>query len=338
VATAGNEHRLGANEAPPAIVSVFLGEQLFKIMENLKNGKMEKVSQKGMADLGLSHLPNFLLDNTDRNRTSPFAFTGAKFEFRAVGSSMNISTSIAVLNTIIADSIMVVVDKIKKAIKGADLGKAVFTALSEIVKECHDILFEGDNYSDAWKKEAARRGLPNIASSPEALKAFVGEGNVALFEKHKVFSASELKARYHIWIEMYNKILDIEAKTLVDIVKTQVLPAAYEYQTALTDSYEALAAVAGDNSIGIDSGVLDDRKEALASLSNNIYYVRKNTKELGETLNKAAALDEENRAHLFFTELKSQLSHIRKHVDELEALMPDESWTLPKYREMLFIS
>lgn len=338
VASAGNEHRLGANEAPPAIVSIFLGEQLDKIIENIRSGKMEKVSQKDIVELGLNHLPQFTRDNSDRNRTSPFAFTGAKFEFRAVGSAMNISTSIAVINTIVADSIISVVDKIKKAAKGADFNKAVFAVLAETAKECSPILFEGDNYSEAWVKEAARRGLPNIASTAEALKALINESNIALFEKHKVFSKSELKARYHIWIDIYDKVIDIEAKTLIDMVGTQILPTAYAYQTEVGDSLESMKALVGDNSLGVDNGALEDRKEAYTNLSNDIYYVRKSTKELAEMLKKGNAMDEEERAHFFYETLKPQMAHIRKHVDELEALMPDDQWLLPKYREMLFIS
>jgi glutamine synthetase len=337
VATAGNEHRLGANEAPPAIVSVFLGESLIKIIDNIKLGKVTKASKIPVVDLGVNHLPQFSRDTTDRNRTSPFAFTGQKFEFRALGSSLNISTPIAVVNTIIADSLTVVTSKIKKALKGSDLQKAIFSTLTEVVNECYPILFEGDNYSEAWRKEAEKRGLPNLASSPEALKAFVKEKNISLFEKHKVFSKSELKSRYHIWIDIYNKVLDIEGKTMVDIVNTQILPSAYTYQTEVGASLEMLQALTAEDGMGVNKAALDDRREQFAILSNDIYYIRKNTSVLKDILKKGAAMEEEERAHFFFEELKTQLAHIRKHVDDLEAQMPDEFWNLPKYREMLFI-
>ncbi len=337
VASAGNEHRLGANEAPPAIISVFLGEQLSGILNNIRTGKINKTSQKDIVDLGLSTLPRFERDYTDRNRTSPFAFTGAKFEFRAVGSALNISTPITVINTIVADSLAVVAERIRKIGKGGDLTKAVFAALSEVLSECYPVLFEGDNYSEAWKQESERRGLSNVASSPRALRAFVKEQNIALFERHKVFSSAELKARYHIWIEMYNKLLDIEARTLLDLVKTQVLPSAYAHQTELYQNLQAVTAAVSARLPGLEPGVLEDRKEAFATLSNHLYYVKKSATALSLLLDQAAGLPEEERAQFYFDQAKTEMAHIRKHVDELEAVMPDPLWALPKYREMLFI-
>jgi len=213
VALAGNEHRLGANEAPPAIISVFLGEQLTKILDMLENGGKTRVSRKDIIDLGVNRLPTFNKDMTDRNRTSPFAFTGAKFEFRAVGSSQNISTPITIINTIIADSLEYVANQIKTfKDTGKDFNSVVLKVISAIIKETKAIRFEGNNYAEDWIKEAKKRGLPNIAATYEALEAFTKKDKISLFENNKVFSKEELIARYHIWIHMYN--LTLESKPI----------------------------------------------------------------------------------------------------------------------------
>jgi glutamine synthetase len=334
VASAGNEHRLGANEAPPAIVSVYLGEQLSAVVDMVEKGKLEKAKKQDLVDFGIGLLPKFIKDTSDRNRTSPFAFTGSKFEFRAVGSSMNISTSIAVINTIVADSMKILTEKISAEAKKGDFNKAVLKVLSGVIKASRAILFEGNNYSEEWVKEAAKRGLPNVASTAEALKALITPKAMELFTRHEVFSKVELKARYHIWLEMYEKVIDIEVKTLIDMVKTSVLPAAYEYQN---DIAQGLTALEGSN-VKLSSAVLGDRKMMLASLSDDIYYVHKNVLELEKMLEKAHEMGLEKKVIYFFDEIKPQMSHIRKHVDALESVMPDETWSLPKYREMLFIS
>jgi glutamine synthetase len=338
VASAGNEHRLGANEAPPAIVSIFLGEQLTKIVNMIESGKMEKAKKQDLIDLGVKLLPKFMKDTTDRNRTSPFAFTGNKFEFRAVGSSQNISTAIAVVNTIVADSIQIITERIKAEAKSGNFEAAVLKVLQGVIKESKSILFEGNNYSDEWVKEAAKRGLPNVASTADALKAFVTPKAINLFENHGVFSKVELQARYTIWLETYEKVIDIEAKALKEIVSTQVLPPAYEYQTDLAGGFELLKDLADTNTVKFVDGAIEDRKEALVKISEDIYYIRKNIKEMDEILEKAHSMDLEKKAAYFFSELKPHMAHIRRHVDALESVMPDNLWALPKYREMLFIS
>ena len=338
VAFAGNEHRLGANEAPPAIVSVYLGEQLTKIVDAIESGKISKTKKNDVFDLGVGLLPKFIRDQSDRNRTSPFAFTGNKFEFRALGSSMNISTAIAVVNTIVADSFDSISAKIKAELKKTDdLKKAVFTVLAPIIKESKNILFEGNNYAQEWVEEAKKRGLPNEPSSPEALKAFIKPENIALFEKHGVLSKVEMKSRYHIWIDTYDKIIDIEAKTLLDIANTQVLSNAYDFQISVANGLDILLDYSQDKSISLVDGAVDDRKELFSEVSAEIYYIRKNLKELSKLIKKAEELGEVERAKLYFTELKPVMQHIRKHVDGLEAIMPDDMWELPKYKEMLFI-
>jgi len=334
VAYAGNEHRLGANEAPPAIISVFLGEQLTRILSNIRDGKTVRTAHNGTVSLGVSHLPELTRDTTDRNRTSPFAFTGAKFEFRALGSAMNISTAISVVNTVVADSFDDMAKRIRAAAKGGDTAKAVSKVLAQVIKECSPVLFEGDNYSEAWAKEAARRGLPSIASSSEALRAFAAAPNIALFERHKVYAKSEIVARYHIWIDIYDKVIDIEARTLVEMARTQVLPAAYAYQTQVGESLETLERL---GKAGLKEEAAD-RRAFFEQLSRDILYVHRNVVELEAMIAKAAELDEEKRAAFYFGKLKPQMAHIRRHIDALEGAMPDELWQLPKYREMLFIA
>jgi glutamine synthetase len=337
VAMAGNEHRLGANEAPPAIISVFVGDQLNDILDTIEKGAKTKVSKKDIIDLGITRLPKFNKDTTDRNRTSPFAFTGNKFEFRAVGSSQNISTPIAVLNTIIAESLDYVAEKIKKETKGKDFHSAVLRVIAQIVKETKDVRFEGNNYAPEWLKEAKKRGLPNVASTCEALKALIKPSNVALFEKYKVFSKEEVVARYHIWVHTYNTILEIEANTLNEMVNASVVPAGYDYERLLADNLNDLSDLKKSAALKVDTAAFNDLKEHLAEVAAKIYYVRHNTKRMVKLLEKAEKLHHEERGKLYFEELKPLMEHIRKHVDQLECVVSDEHWDLPKYREMLFI-
>ena len=336
VAMAGNEHRLGANEAPPAIISVFVGDQLNAILNMIEKGVKMKVSKMDIIDLGIARLPRFNKDSTDRNRTSPFAFTGAKFEFRAVGSSQNISTPIAVLNTIIADSLDYVADRIKK-IDGKDFNTAVLKVIAEVIKDTKNVRFEGNNYAPEWLKEAKKRGLPNVASTCEALKALTKEKNINLFEKYKVFSKEEIVARYHIWVHTYNTTLEIEANTLNEMVNASVVPAGYEYEKLLADNLEDLARLKKDLGLKVDKAALNDIKEHLSDVIAKIYYVRRNAKEMVRLLEKAGKLHHEERAKLYFEELKPLMEHIRKHADALECVVSEEHWDLPKYREMLFI-
>ncbi|OGX18266.1 MAG: glutamine synthetase [Omnitrophica WOR_2 bacterium RBG_13_44_8b] len=338
VALAGNEHRLGANEAPPAIVSVFLGEQLTAILDMLENGTKSKVSKRDIIDLGIARLPRFNKDTTDRNRTSTFAFTGSKFEFRAVGSSQNISTPITIINSIIAESLDYVTNEIK-TVKGTgkDFNSEVLKVVSKIAKETRDIRFEGNNYAEEWIKEAKIRGLPNVAATYEALEAITFEKNIALFEKYKVFSKEELIARYHIWIHMYNLTLEIEANTLKEMVNASVVPAGYKYEKLLARTLHELVELEKGAGLKIDPAALEDKKAHLSDVVSKIYYVRRNTNEIDKLLLEAKKSSDEKRAELYFKELKPLMEHIRKHADELECVVSDDTWDLPKYREMLFI-
>jgi len=338
VAMAGNEHRLGANEAPPAIISVFLGEQLGKILDMIEKGVKGKVSKRDIIDLGITRLPKFNKDMTDRNRTSPFAFTGNKFEFRAVGSSQNISTAITMINTIIAESLDYVAAQINKE-KGLtkNFSSAVMKVVAKLAKETKDIRFEGNNYAEEWIKEAKKRGLPNIASTCEALEALIAKDNITLFEKYKIFSKEEIVARYHIWVHLYNLTLEIEANTLNEMVNASVVPAGLKYQKLLSDNLAVLTDLKKGAGVKLDTAVVNDLKEHLADVSSKIYYVRRNTREMIKLLDKAKTVSDEKRAKMYYEELKPLMEHIRKHVDDLERVVSDESWDLPKYREMLFV-
>jgi glutamine synthetase len=305
----------------------------------LEKGAKAKVSKRDIIDLGIARLPKFNKDSTDRNRTSPFAFTGAKFEFRAVGSSQNISTAIAVINTIIAESLDYVADEIKKVNgTGKDFSSVVLKVISVIIKETKDIRYEGNNYSLEWIKEAKRRGLPNIASTYQALEAFTQAKNIALFEKYNVYSREEILARYHIWVHMYNLTLEIEANTLNEMVNASVVPAGYKYEQLLAQALGELVNLEKTAGLKVESLALESKKEHLSDIVSKIYYVRRNVAEMVKLLGKAKELGNEERAKLYFEELKPLMEHIRRHVDALETVVPDDTWDLPKYREMLFVS
>ncbi len=337
VALAGNEHRLGANEAPPAIISVYLGDQLNAILNTIEKGAKKKISKRDIIDLGVARLPRFNKDTTDRNRTSPFAFTGAKFEFRAVGSSQNIATPITMVNTIIADSLDYVADQIRKASNGKDFNTAVLRAISQVVSQTRRVRYEGNNYSDTWLKEAKKRGLANIASTPEALKALENRKNIELFEKYKVFSSEEIVARYHIWVHTYNTVLEIEANTLNEMVNASVVPFGMEYEEMLADNLAKIVRLKKDSRLKVADAALQDQKNHLSEVISKIYYIRRNAGAMTKLLAKAEAMNHERKAAVYFSELKPLMEHIRKHVDDLERVVSDEHWDLPKYREMLFI-
>ena len=337
VATAGNEHRLGANEAPPAIVSVFLGESLNEILDHIESGKKKTFTTNDIFDLGIARLPRFNKDATDRNRTSPFAFTGNKFEFRAVGSSQNISTSIMVINSIIAESLDFVADKIEKASASGDFDSAVMKVVAGMIKETKNIRFEGDNYSQAWRDEAAKRGLPNEASAVKALAAWVTPKAVELFTNYKVLTKEELHSRHHIWVENYNTLLAIEANTLYELVDADVLPAGYKYEQLIAANLQMIVDLQKSAGLKLSQEAVENHKEHLADIVMKIYYVRKHLIAMKQLLKDSAHAEGEDKSIIYFNELKPLMAHIRKHVDELEQVVSDQDWVLPKYREMLFV-
>jgi glutamine synthetase len=331
VASAGNDHRLGANEAPPAIISVFLGEQLTRILDDIEKGKITKATDDAIIDLGVSKLPVLSKDSTDRNRTSPFAFTGNKFEFRAVGSSQSISFPATVLNTIVAESLDLIAAKIKS--RGGNVNQAALDVIREEVKANKAILFMGDNYTREWEKEAAKRGLPNKKTSAEALKDLRTEKALKLFEKYGVLTATELKSRYHIRLERYIKEIDIEATTLANMVQSQVIPASVEYQRTLASSVSAVVDVLGDTK------ALKPQKDLLKTVSSLIAEAQKLAGDLTERLEKAKSIEsEEKKAAYFCEEIKGTMLAVRETVDTLEHYVDNDLWPMPKYWEMLFIS
>jgi glutamine synthetase len=333
VGSYANDHRLGANEAPPAIISVFLGEQLSKILYDIEKGKVTKATDKEIINLGISSLPIVSKDSTDRNRTSPFAFTGNKFEFRTVGSSMSISFPAAVLNTIVAESLDDLAERIQaQCAKNLSINQCVLTVIKEELKEIKAVLFNGDNYSQEWEKEAARRGLPNNKTTPIALKALITPKALGLFQKYRVLSNVELKARYLIHLERYIKDLEIEAKCLGNICMSQVIPAATVYQQRLAQAILGTREAMGKSA---DLAAQQELLKRVVELVNKVYAARK---AILSGIDKAGAVhDEQKKAEMLSSDVKTKMNEIRDYVDELEGLVDDELWPLPKFWEMLFI-
>ena len=329
VASAGNDHRLGANEAPPAIMSVFLGDQLQDIMDQLEKGKPEKTLPGGFMEVGASVLPHLPRDAGDRNRTSPFAFTGNKFEFRAVGSSFSIAGPNTVLNTIVAESLDYVATQLEAATgKGTPLNKAVQDLLAGILKESKKVIFNGDGYSEEWHKEAERRGLPNLKNTVDALPVIIRKDAVELFAKYKVFSERELQSRYNIFAEKYVKEVTIEANTMVNMARTMILPAALRYQA------EVATAVNATKAAGVDAGAqLEHLKELTATLSQ----FQAATAALDHAVGHPHSGEPYADAKSMRDKVLPKMVELRALGDKLETTVADDLWPLPTYREMLFI-
>jgi glutamine synthetase len=326
VANVGNEHRLGANEAPPAIVSIFLGEQLTDIINQLAAGGAKSSKQGGELRLGVSTLPPLPKDSTDRNRTSPFAFTGNKFEFRMVGSSQSTAGPMFVLNTIVADVLSEIADELEKA---KDIKAAVQKILQKITKEHRRIIYNGDNYVQEWVKEAEKRELPNIRSSVESISTIMDKENVALFSKHKVLSKTELHARMDILFETYNKMINIEALAMLNIAKRQILPTASAYSGKLAGTVNKVS------SAGVDC---DSQKDMLKKVCGLIAALNKNIAALESAVTKAAGIkDVSSRASQCHDVVIPAMQNLRGTADELEKIVDAKLWPLPTYAEMLFI-
>jgi glutamine synthetase len=325
VASASNDHRLGANEAPPAIISVFLGDQLSDVFEQLKKGAAKSSKKSGTMHLGVDTLPVLPKDAGDRNRTSPFAFTGNKFEYRAVASNQSIGAPLAALNTIMAESLDYIATKLEKAPKGK-FEAAVQAVLTEIAKEHSAVIFNGNGYSEEWHQEAAKRGLPNLRTTVDALPVLASKETVAAYEKYGVLSKRELEARRDIAYEQYVKAVNVEANLVLEIARTKIVPAVTRYQTELAQNVVALKAA------GVPAdGVL----------------LEKVSKELSDLKLGLAKLEEERSHHA--TDLVAEAKHycdvilplmleIRKSADTLEGIVADDLWPLPTYEEILFIS
>jgi len=335
VASANNDHRLGANEAPPAIMSVFLGEHLSSILNDIKAGKSIKAAENFVIDLGLINIPSIFRDNTDRNRTSPFAFTGSKFEFRAIGSSASVSLSNTVLNGAVSESLNLIVNDIEKELKtNSDLKLATLKVLKKYIIETEPIRFEGNNYSDEWAEEAERRGLPNIKRSGYALDALVASKNKKMLIDQAIFSEDELSSHYYTKLEQYVLTLEIEAETLSDAILTQVLPAAFAYQRQLLELSRGLVemkSVIGDDSMGTEV-------ELLKEISKLINDLNRSNKKLKTTVSEGLSIQNlTHKAKFFSDQVVDLLEESRKSIDKLETLVSDDLWPVPKYSEMLFI-
>jgi glutamine synthetase len=338
IATASNDHRLGANEAPPAIISVFIGQQLTKVLAELEGVTKGKLSPEEKTDLKLNvvgKIPEVILDNTDRNRTSPFAFTGNKFEFRAVGSSANCANAMTTLNSIVAKQLIDFKKEVDTLIEKKDLKKdeAIFNVLREYIKETKNILFEGDGYSDAWEKEAKKRGLSNHKTTPTALKAKVSKKALDLFKDLNVMNHVEVEARYEIELEEYTKKIQIEGRVLGDIARNHVIPTAIRYQNTLIENVRGLKEIFGKDF----EKIAKEQISLIKEISSHIEGINSNVEDMTEARKKANALtDAQKMAESYCDKVKPYFDVIRGHCDKLELLVDDEIWTLTKYRELLF--
>ncbi len=331
IATAGNDHRLGANEAPPAIISVFTGTIMADVLEHFKkHGLTTDSNAKEMFDLNIPKIPEAKIDATDRNRTSPFPFTGNKFEFRAVGSSANCSSAMTVLNSMVADQLDRFANAVEdRKLKGASIDEAVIAQLQSDLADCEVIIFNGDGYSKEWEKEAAKRGLQNIRTTPEALDAMVSASARDLFVRHGIFNERELEARHEVMLENYIKKSEVEAELYVEMSRTMILPAAYAHLSTLIENFNGVQAM------GL-SRAAEKLKLECERLNGHIDELRESTDQLVDALEKAhSRKDSRSIAIYFTTKVLPLCQSIRVHGDALELLVDDAQWRLPKYREML---
>src|SRR3989475_1498264 len=329
IASAGNDHRLGANEAPPAILSVFLGDMLTDIFEQIEKGGAKSTKHGGELDTGVLVLPKLPRDAGDRNRTSPFAFTGNKFEFRAVSANQSISYPNIALNVAVTESLDYMATELEKAVKGGKpLPKAVAELLQKVIKENKRIIFNGNNYSKEWEKDAAKRGLQNLRNTVDALPQLVTKEVVAAFEKYKVLNERELHARYEVMVETYNKTVNVEGQLMVLMANRYILPAAFAYQTCVAQSVAAVKSAGGKS--------VEGRKtlDALTKLTDEL---KRRTDRLAKALHHQGNGSAEKHARHFRDVVVPAMEALRETGDALELMIPHETWPLATYREMLFI-
>jgi len=333
IATAGNDHRLGANEAPPAIISIYLGDKLMEVVKGLIAGKKEPGPTGGVLQIGVSALPPLPKDDSDRNRTSPFAFTGNKFEFRAVGSSQSIARPNTVLNTIVAESLDFMAAEIEKAVaSGNDLNSAVQKVVQTQLREHERVLFNGDNYTPEWHAEAERRSLPNLKTVVDAVPVLLDGDTRALFEKYHVYNNEELESVYTVMLESYCKTINIEALLTSNIARTLILPAALQYQLNVAQSIAATRAAAKDVELGAQEKLLKDVSSKINNFKNAI-----DTLDAVRGKADSNGNDPLHHAKYYQKEVIRSMSEVRTNADELETMIDDDLWPLPKYREMLYI-
>lgn len=324
----GNDHRLGANEAPPAIISIFLGDQLTDILEQIKNGGATSSKTGGVMKIGVTTLPTFPKDTTDRNRTSPFAFTGNKFEFRMVPSSLSIGGPNTVLNTIVAETLSRVAERLEKA---GDVDAEVQKYIQETVKNHKRVIFNGNNYTDEWVAEAEKRGLPNIKSTVAAIPALIAEKNLQVFEKHQVYSRAELHSRYEILLEAYIKTINIEALTMLDMAKRQILPAAIKFSGTLAEVINEVKAASAAADVSAQTALLVELSATLNSFNANIGALEAALAGAGASANQLFEQAEYYRDVIF-----SAMGKLRTDSDHLETMMDAKAWPIPTYADMLF--
>jgi glutamine synthetase len=328
VASSANDHRLGANEAPPAIMSIFLGDQLTDVFEQIEKGKLTGSKAIGTLTVGVDTLPTLPKHAGDRNRTSPFAFTGNKFEFRAVGSSQSIAGPLVALNTIVAESLDFVAVELEKATGGdpSRLSAAVAALLQRIITDHKAVIFNGNGYSQEWHEEARRRGLPNLRSSPEALSVLLDPKTIALFGTYGVLSEREVRSRYEIYMERYCKDIHTEASSALQIAKTMILPAGYRYQGELVDTASKLKALGREVHMG-----------TLEKLTHLVGQLERKIEALEAVAEHHAGGDVAAEARHSHDLVIPAMMSLRETADQIEAILPDDLWPLPTYREMLFI-
>jgi glutamine synthetase len=334
IASVGNDHRLGANEAPPAIISVFVGAQLSKVLHSLKNDDLEAHidESEGVIEINAPQIPDLTKDNTDRNRTSPFAFTGNKFEFRAVGSTSNTSAPMTVLATAVADQLVTFKEEVDaKIANGESSNLAILSVLQQYITDSESVLFEGNNYSQEWEDEAAKRGLSNYKTTPLALDAYESESTKALFTRLGVMTEREIQARHEILLESYTNKLQIESRLLGELAMTHVIPASVKYLNELIDSLAKL------KNLGIDADTAA-MEESVIEITSHISSIKKNVRLMIEERKKANVLEEvRDKAIAYCDNVKPYFDTIRYNADKLELLVDDNFWQLPKYRELLFL-
>lgn len=326
VATAGNDHRLGANEAPPAIISMFLGDEITDLLETLASGKEYSNHVGNKLSTGVQSVPLIYEDTTDRNRTSPFAFTGNKFEFRSLGSALNVACPNIMINAAVADALNQFADVLEKA-KKSDFKKAALSLIKEQYLEHRRIVFNGDNYAEAWREEAERRGLLNLKSTPEALSYYDKPKNVELFERLKIYTAEEVRARKDILLENYCKVINIEALTMCDITLKQILPAAMQFSTLLSDNIAKLTA------LGVEAIAQKDVLENVARLITCAYTAEQKLSDVQLAVKNETDLQRE--ADLCFSQVFATMQELRTYCDRLETLMPKNMWPFPTYGDLL---
>jgi glutamine synthetase len=338
ITSAANQHRLGANEAPPSIISVFIGKKLSQMLDEIETsvteGKMSP-EEKTSIKLNIGKIPEILLDNTDRNRTSPFAFTGNRFEFRAVGSSENCASPMIVLNTVVANQLKEFKLEVDALVdKGVKKDEAILQVLKQYVIYSKKIRFEGNGYSKEWEVEAAKRGLTNIKSAVKAYSAYIEKKNIEMFEKNNIFSEREIEARYEVRIETYVKKIQIESRVLGDLAINHIVPTAIRYQTELISNVKGLKELFDEKAYKELSG---ERLVIIENISKYITSIKKEVNDMTEARKVANKLTNATEmAKAYEDKVKPYLESIRYNIDKLELIVDDEMWPLPKYRELLF--